>query len=389
MSIRLYNNISKTALSTLGKKYKLGGDIVNPVGILLRSHNLNDETIPDSVLGIARCGIGVNNIPVDNITKKGVVVFNTPGSNANSVKELTLTGMLIASRNIYQGISYVNQFGNNIDMSIIEQNKKTFQGTELMGKTIGIIGLGNIGASVAKSSRHLGMHVIGYDPFTTLTNVKQYTDISDVVKRSDFISVHIPYIKGETDNLLNHNTLKGLNRNCHILNFSRNGIIDEDYLLEKMKRDEFSGYYITDFPNNKLVGNQKVIQMPHLGATTNEASEISTSMAVDQLDDYLSNGSIKNSVNFPDVYLERVSHSNIRLSIINENYPGVISEITTILKQYNINIIQQINKGNDKVAYNLFDLDFLPKNKESCILDRLKNITNIIRVRLIFFPNNK
>ena len=384
MSIQIYNNISKVGLSLLKNNYKIGNNIKNPVGILLRSHNLNGEIIPDSVLGIARCGIGVNNIPIDNMTNKGVVVFNTPGSNANSVKELTLTGLLLASRNIYQGINYVNTFGSNIDMSVIEKNKKLFQGTELMGKTIGIVGLGNIGKMVAKSCKHLGMNVIGYDPMSKMNDIKQISNLSEMINVSDFISLHIPYIEGETDNLLNKDILDGLNKNTNILNFSRNGIIDEDYLLKLMVDDDrFNGYYITDFPNNQFVNNSQVIQIPHLGASTKEASENSTLMAVNQLDNYLVNGTIKNSVNFPDIELDIVQNCKIRLSIINYNKPGVISEITGLLKEYNINIIQQINKGNNDIAYNLFDIDFLPDENENNMLEKLNKIENVIRTRII------
>ena len=386
MSIRIYNNIAKSGLSLLKKNYKIGvgNEIENPIGILLRSHNLNQETIPDSVLGIARCGIGVNNIPTNNMTENGVVVFNTPGSNANSVKELTLTGMLLASRNIIQGINYVNGFGENIDMKEIEANKKLFQGTELMGKTIGVIGLGNIGRMVAKSCQNLGMNVLGYDPVSSVSGVEKYSNIADMVSNIDFLSIHVPYIKGQTDNLLNEDTLSSLNSECHILNFARNGIIDENFLIDRMNNNTFNGYYITDFPNNTFVGNPQVIQIPHLGASTHEASENSTLMAVNQLDQFLIDGTIKNSVNFPEVDLERNPDSCVRLSIINRNTPGVISEITKLLRKENINIVQQINKSSGDIAYNLFDLDC---NKESESLQKINNrtetINNVIRTRII------
>lgn len=387
MSIRIYNNIAKSGLSLLKKNYKIGigNEIENPLGIVLRSHNLNKETIPDSVLGIARCGIGVNNIPVDDITKTGTVVFNTPGSNANSVKELTLTGMLLASRNIVQGINYVNDFGENIDMPVLEANKKLFQGTELIGKTIGVIGLGNIGRMVAESCQNLGMNVLGYDPLSSVSGVEKFSNIGDMVYGCDFLSIHVPYIKGETDNLLNEENLSGLNSGCHILNFARNGIIDEDYLIKRMNDNTFNGYYITDFPNNDFAGNSQVIQIPHLGASTNEASENSTLMAVNQLDQFLTDGTIKNSVNFPDVELERNPNSNVRLSIINNNNPGVISDITRLLKQYDINIVQQINKSSGLVAYNLFDLECLPELDEKLlnILQKIYQNKNIIRTRII------
>ena len=387
MSIRIYNNIAKSGLSLLKKNYKIGTgeEAVQPLGILLRSHNLNQETIPDSVLGIARCGIGVNNIPINNMTENGVVVFNTPGSNANSVKELTLTGMLLASRNIVQGINYVNDFGENIDMRAIEANKKLFQGSELLGKSIGVIGLGNIGRMVAKSCQNLGMNVLGYDPVSSVSGVEKYSNIRDMVSNVDFLSIHVPYIEGETDNLLNEENLSGLNSECHILNFARNGIIDENYLIDKMNNNTFNGYYITDFPNNTFVGNPQVIQIPHLGASTNEASENSTLMAVNQLDQFLIDGTIRNSVNFPEVELERNPDSCMRLSIINRNTPGVISEITKLLRKENINIVQQINKSCGDIAYNLFDLDC---DKESELLKKINNIienmNNVVRTRIIY-----
>lgn len=386
MSIRIYNNIAKSGLSLLKKNYKIGvgNEVIDPLGILLRSHNLNQETIPDSVLGIARCGIGVNNIPVDEMTKTGTVVFNTPGSNANSVKELTLTGMLLASRNIVQGINYVNDFGENIDMKEIEANKKLFQGTELMDKTIGVIGLGNIGRMVAKSCQSLGMTVLGYDPVSSVSGVEKYSNIAEMVDGCDFLSIHVPYIEGGTDNLLNEETLSSLNSECHILNFARNGIVDEDYLIDRMNNETFNGYYITDFPNNNFAGNPQVIQIPHLGASTNEASENSTLMAVNQLDQFLLDGTIKNSVNFPEIDLERNPDSSVRLSIINDNIPGVISDIAKLLRKDNINIIQQINKSSGEVAYNLFDLDC---DKESEILKKINNridsMNNVLRTRII------
>ena len=388
MSIRIYNNIAKSGLSLLKKNYKIGigEEAIQPLGILLRSHNLNQETIPDSVLGIARCGIGVNNIPINNMTENGIVVFNTPGSNANSVKELTLTGMLLASRNIVQGINYVSDFGENIDMKEIEANKKLFQGSELLGKSIGVIGLGNIGRMVAKSCQNLGMNVLGYDPISSVSGVEKYSNIAEMVRNVDFLSIHVPYIEGETDNLLNEENLSGLNSECHILNFARNGIIDENYLIDKMNNNTFNGYYITDFPNNTFVGNPQVIQIPHLGASTNEASENSTLMAVNQLDQFLIDGTIRNSVNFPEVELERNLDSNVRLSIINRNTPGVISEITKLLRKENINIVQQINKSCGDIAYNLFDLDC---DKESELLKKINNIienmnmNNVVRTRII------
>ena len=292
--------------------------------------------------------------------------------------------MLLASRNIVQGINYVNDFGENIDMKEIEANKKLFQGTELMGKTIGVIGLGNIGRMVAKSCQNLGMNVLGYDPVSSVSGVEKYSNITEMVDGCDFLSIHVPYIEGETNNLLNEETLSSLNSECHILNFARNGILDEDYLMDRMKNETFNGYYITDFPNNNFAGNPQVIQIPHLGASTNEASENSTLMAANQLDQFLLDGTIKNSVNFPEVDLERNPDSSVRLSIINHNIPGVISDIAKLLRKDNINIIQQINKSNGDIAYNLFDLDC---DKESEILkkinNRIENMDNVLRTRII------
>ena len=238
---------------------------------------------------------------------------------------------------------------------------------------------------VAKSCQNLGMNVLGYDPVSSVSGIENYSNIEEIVDGCDFLSIHVPYIEGETDNLLNEENLSGLNSECHILNFARNGIIDEECLMKKMNDNTFNGYYITDFPNNNFAGNPQVIQIPHLGASTSEASENSTLMAVNQLDQFLIDGTIKNSVNFPDVELERNLGSNVRLSIINHNIPGVISDITRLLKQYDINIVQQINKSNGSVAYNLFDLDCLPESEEK-LLNILQNIyknENIIRTRMI------
>jgi len=255
-----------------------------------------------------------------------------------------------------------------------------------VGKTIGVVGLGNIGRMVAESCQHLGMNVFGYDPISSVSGVEKYSNIQDMVGGCDFLSIHVPYIEGETDNLLNEETLSSLNSECHILNFARNGIIDENYLIDRMDNETFNGYYITDFPNNNFAGNPQVIQIPHLGASTNEASENSTLMAVNQLDQFLLDGTIKNSVNFPEIDLERNPDSSVRLSIINDNIPGVISDIAKLLRKDNINIIQQINKSNGDIAYNLFDLDC---DKESEILkkinNRIENMDNVVRTRIIHF----
>jgi D-3-phosphoglycerate dehydrogenase len=237
---------------------------------------------------------------------------------------------------------------------------------------------------VAKSCQNLGINVLGYDPVSSVSGVEKYSNIGDMVSGCDFLSIHVPYIKGETDNLLNEENLSGLNSECHILNFARNGILDEDYLIDRMRSETFNGYYITDFPNNNFAGNPQVIQIPHLGASTNEASENSTLMAVNQLDEFLMNGTIKNSVNFPEVDLERNPDSCVRLSIINRNTPGVISEITKLLRKENINIVQQINKSSGDIAYNLFDLD-CDKESESLqkINNRTETINHVIRTRII------
>jgi D-3-phosphoglycerate dehydrogenase len=392
--IQLFNNISEKGLNNFDAKFfqlSKDSEITNPDCVLLRSHQLLLENISSSVKAIARAGSGVNNIPVAQLTERGVPVFNTPGANSNAVKELVLAGLFLSARNICNAWQYVNNLSSNEYVNknqdeisqYIEQGKKQFKGVELPGKTLAVIGLGAIGVKVANAARSLGMNVIGYDPGITVERAWQLS--SDVVKaktligsikKADFITVHVPLLK-DTAELINKDLLSLIKPTSVILNFARNEIANEQDIKNHLNENKLA-CYVTDFPSKVLQDNPKVIALPHIGASTQEAEENCAVQAVDTLSTYMLKGFIQNSVNFPDVvFSDEFEH---RLAIINKNVPNMVAQFTSILAEEDLNIIDLINKSRDNIAYSLIDLNKEPTEN---LLKKIQAIEGVLAVRKI------
>ena len=384
-TIRTYNKISNHGLKRFDPaKYRL--DTNNPDAIILRSQSLHDENLADSVYAIARAGAGTNNIPIEHFSNLGTVVFNTPGANANAVKELIYSGMLVASRNIIEGVNFVrdlnkNQTTDDSLASILEASKKQFSGSELHGKTLGIIGLGAIGSMVANMGEELGMKVLGYDPAISIEaawklsrNVVKMDSIESLLKASNFVSLHVPAIEA-TKHLINANNVSCFRKNAVLLNFARESIVDSDAICHVLKQGKLRRY-VTDFPNKEMLSMPSVIPLPHLGASTEEAETNCAIMAADQLKDYLEHGNITNSVNYPDVVLNR--EGVCRLAFCNRNQPNILSQVLDVLKE--INVEEMFNKSRGEYAYSLMDLDRQP---DQSTIERIKKIDGVIRLRLL------
>ena len=382
------NQISLKGLERLPRDcYELASEFSHPEAILLRSHKLKAEDIPESVLAIARAGAGVNNIPVAACTERGIPVFNSPGANANAVKELVATGLLLGSRGIVEGINYVRTLDGMQDEAelnkTLEAQKKQFKGSELVGKTLGVVGLGAIGSLVAEMALTLGMDVVGYDPALSVeaawrlsSQVRKADTLSALFARCDYISLHLPVLDS-TRGLINSELMGAMRPGTCLLNFARQEIVDEPALLEALDNGHLR-CYIADFPSPQLIGRNDVILMPHIGASTDEAEDNCAIMAAEQLRDFLENGNIRNSVNFPTLQLERVS--GCRLSLTNENVPKILGNILSILADDNINVIDMLNKSRDGVAYNLIDIDTHVSDE---VLDQMRAIEGVSNVRLI------
>ncbi len=382
------NQISLKGLERLPRDcYEIASEFAHPDAILLRSHKLQAADIADSVLAIARAGAGVNNIPVAACTARGVPVFNSPGANANAVKELVATGLLLGSRGVVEGINYVQTLGDMQDEvelnKTLEAQKKQFKGSELVGKTLGVVGLGAIGSMVAEMALTLGMDVIGYDPALSVeaawrlsSQVRKADTLSALFARCDYISLHLPVLDS-TRGLINAELLGAIQPDTCLLNFARQEIVDESAILHALEEGNLRRY-IADFPSPELIGREDVILMPHIGASTDEAEENCAIMAADQLRDFLENGNIRNSVNFPHLQLERVT--GCRLSVTNENVPRILGSVLSILADQNINVIDMLNKSRDEVAYNLIDISSHPGDD---VLAQMRAIEGVINVRLI------
>jgi D-3-phosphoglycerate dehydrogenase len=380
------NNISSKGLNRFDREhYHVGDDLSHPEAIICRSYDLHDYAIPESVQIVGRAGAGVNNIPVNKLTEQGIPVLNTPGANANAVKELVITGLLLASRNICEAWDFSRRLeGNEESMSQqVEKNKKQFSGFELPGKIISVIGLGNIGVQVANAALALGMTVIGYDPSITVRNawelsseVKRADTLEEALMIGDFITLHVPLIP-ETTDLINLKRLYLMRKNSVLLNFAREGIVNNGDLLTALNEGRIHKY-ICDFPHPDFLKHPKIVCLPHLGASTAEAEENCAVMVADQVRAFLENGEIINSVNFPTV---KMPHSDgYRLAIVNANVPKMVAQISTILSEKNFNIIDMINKSRDQIAYTLIDSD---QPIENDVVQKLKSIPGIIRVRVL------
>lgn len=385
--ILTYNTISPVGLGKFpSTNYLVAPQIVDPDAILLRSFNLHEQPIPSSLKAVVRAGAGVNNIPVDDYTKRGIPVFNTPGANANAVAELTVGGMILASRNIPAALKFVSGLGGD-EASInakLEQNKKNFAGFEISGRTLGVLGLGAIGVKVANYADSLGLKVIGFDPFMSLQSAWRLTSsavpafsIEDLVARSDFISLHVP-LNDKTKNLFNKSHINRIKKGSILLNFSRAGTVDEVAVRAALNSGVLHTY-VTDFPTPALMKHSRVIALPHLGASTEEAEENCAAMVVDQVREFLEHGSIRNSVNFPDVSLSR-SEKGVRLAIANQNVPGVVGQISSVLGDAGLNILNMINKSRGDFAYTLIDIE---NDASPDILDQIGALEGVVSIRAI------
>tara|TARA_B110000444_G_C18810666_1_gene582414 strand:- start:92 stop:1264 length:1173 start_codon:yes stop_codon:yes gene_type:complete len=382
------NQLSVRGLGRLPREhYEIASKFSHPDAILLRSYKLAPENIPASVLAIGRAGAGVNNIPVSSCTDRGIPVFNSPGANANAVKELVATALLLGSRGIVEGINYVHTLADMSDNAelnnLLETQKKQFKGNELIGKTLGVVGLGAIGSMVADMALTMGMKVCGYDPALSVeaawrlsSRVKKVDSLAPLFAQSDYITLHLPVLDS-TRGLVNEELLKSIKPGSCLLNFARQEIVDTKAVIGALNNKQLRKY-IADFPKAGLIGRNDVILMPHIGASTEEAEENCAIMAAEQLRDFLENGNIKNSVNFPTLNLER--NSGVRLAIANQNVPKILGNLLSILADENINIIDMLNKSRDDIAYNLIDVEHVPNNT---VLNRMLEIAGIINVRII------
>jgi D-3-phosphoglycerate dehydrogenase / 2-oxoglutarate reductase len=381
------NNISAVGLERLPRSsYEIASEIQHPDAILLRSFKMHDMAIPPSLWAIGRAGAGVNNIPVDKMSDRGIAVFNAPGANANAVKELVIAGMLIACRNICQAWDFSRNL-NGSDAEINQQTeagKKIFAGFELPGRTLGIVGLGAIGVKVANAAIALGMRVVGYDPGITVRQawqldsaVQQANSVEDLLARADFVTFHVPLIDA-TRNMINEERLRIMKKGVIILNFARHGIIDDNAVVAALDSGKVYGY-ICDFPSNLLKNHKRVITLPHLGASTAEAEDNCAIMVAEQVRDYLENGNVVNSVNFPEVVMSR-SEGAYRLSVVNSNVPNMLGQISSAMATAGYNIIDMLNRSRGDLAYTLVDVD---KPLESDLVTALQAIEGVRCVRVV------
>ena len=389
--VKPLSNIAQVGLDKLeGTSCNLAESSSKPDGVLVRSTKLSSEDLTDNLKAISRAGAGVNNIPVDECTERGIVVFNTPGANANAVKELVLAGLMLSSRNIYASIDFVNELTDKGEMSelepFLESNKKQFKGNELAGSSLGVVGLGAIGSKVARMGVSLDMDVFGFDPALSVeaawklpSQVQPAASLEELFKMCDYVSIHIPAISS-TEKLINGDLFKG-SKNLSLLNFARHEVVDTDDVLNFIDEGHLRNF-ITDFPTPELIkrANEKkdVILLPHIGASTAQAEENCAVMAVNQMTEFLQTGNIRNSVNFPNVHLNRTTDH--RVSIINKNVPAMIGQIATELGELNLNIAEMTNVSKGDIAYNLIDIEN-EVSEES--IEKLKAIENVIDVRLI------
>lgn len=384
-NIYCFNAISKYGTDRLTADYALTDDLARAEGVLVRSAALHETEFGDSLLAIARAGAGVNNIPLDRCANEGIVVFNTPGANANGVKELVIAGLLLAARDVVGGIEWCKE--NKEDANIaktVEKAKKAFAGYEIKGKKLGVIGLGAIGAEVANTAAALGMEVYGYDPYISINaawalsrDVKHITSVDTIYQECDYITVHVPLLDS-TRGMINGQTIGQMKDGVVILNFARDLLVDDDAMAAALETGKVRRY-VTDFPNPKSVAMKNVIAIPHLGASTEESEDNCAKMAVEELMDYLENGNIRNSVNYPNCDMG-VCRAASRVAVLHLNVPNMIGQITGILASGNVNISDMTNKSRDKYAYTLLDLE---NPAEEDMVEKVKAIKGVLRVRVI------
>jgi D-3-phosphoglycerate dehydrogenase len=385
--IQTLNKISPRGLDLFPHDtYEVASELGNPDAIVLRSFKMHDMELPETLSAIARAGAGTNNIPIDRCSEKGIVVFNTPGANANAVKEMVLTALLLASRDIVGGISWVQSIkeeGENVP-ALVEKGKSQFAGQEIKGKKLGIVGLGAIGAMVANDALALGMEVVGYDPYLSVdaawelsSDVKKATGLETLLSDVDYLSIHVPLLES-TKGMFNSEKFAMMKNGIKILNFARGGLVDNEDLKEALASGKVSTY-VTDFPSADLLGVEGVIPIPHLGASTSESEENCATMACQQVKDFLQTGNIRNSVNFPTCELP-VKSGHKRIIIANKNIPNMISEITSVLADSKVNIGDMLNKSKGDLAYNIIDVDGEIAEE---VFDKLSAVNGIIMVKIL------
>jgi D-3-phosphoglycerate dehydrogenase len=387
-NIRTYNAISSKGLSRFAAdKYTVSSEMESAEGVLLRSQKLHTEVLPESVIAVARAGAGTNNIPTEDYTEKGIVVFNTPGANANAVKELIVAGLLLGSRDIFGGMNYVQELGHMDDSGemgkLLEKEKKRFAGSEITGKTLGVVGLGAIGSIIANLALDLGMNVIGYDPAISVeaawqlsSRVERMDSIEALLARADFITLHVPAIPA-TKHLINKDTLGLMKPTAKILNFAREEIVSTEDMVAALDAGTIAGY-ISDFPAPALLGRKDVLLMPHIGASTEEAEENCAVMAADQLMDYLENGNIHNSVNYPPTKMSR--NGGRRITFTNNNVPKVLGSVLAVLADAELNVVDMVNKSRGDIAYNIIDIE---GDLDQSIEAAIAGVEGVVRVRVI------
>lgn len=367
-------------------QYEIASEFSNPDAIIVRSMKMHDMELPSNLKAIARAGAGVNNIPIDKCTEKGIVVFNTPGANAHAVKELTIAGLLLASRDIAASVEWAKTLigkGDEVP-ALVEAGKKNFAGQEIRGKTLAVIGLGAIGVLVANAAQALGMTVLGYDPFISVKhawklsrNVKQAEGMESLLSNADYVTLQIP-LNDETKGFINKDKFKMMKNGVRLLNFARGGLVDQKDLADAIASGKVARY-ITDFPDEETLKMDKVISIPHLGASTEESETNCAVMAVDEVREYLENGNIINSVNFPPAEMER--NGGARLIVANKNVPNMVSQISTLLASEGYNIANMLNRNKAEIAYNIIDID--RKDADMALADKIAAIEGVIMVRII------
>lgn len=382
--ISTLNNISVTGLDRLPRdQYEIASELPNPDAVLLRSFKMHGWDVPDTLQAIGRAGAGVNNIPLDKMSARGICVFNAPGANANAVQELVLAGMLLSARNICAGWEFArNLTGDDAEITKqVEAGKSGFAGFELPGRTLGVIGLGAIGIKIANTAIALGMNVVGFDPKITVDGawklshqVRQASNVDELLNQSDFVTFHVPLVEATKD-MINATRLANMRDNVTILNFSRGGIVNDEAMVAALESGKANAY-VCDFPSNLLKNHPKVITLPHLGASTVEAEDNCAVMVVDQIKDYLENGNIVHSVNFPKIRMKRDA-GQYRLTIAHDNVPTILGQVTNAFADAGVNIIDMLSKSRDDVAYTLLDIDAAVPDAVVAAVEAIDGVLNV------------
>lgn len=384
-TVKCLNPVSNRGLDLFTSEFEVIDDLNAADAVLVRSASMHDLEVPDSMIAVARAGAGVNNIPLDEYAERGITVFNTPGANANGVKELVVAGLLLASRDIIGGVNWVKENAKEADLTkLIEKKKKEFAGNELKGKNIGVIGLGAIGVLVANICNRLGMNVYGYDPYVSVRSawslsrmVNHSSSLDEIYEKCDFLTIHVPYMES-TKGMIGQEAVQKMKDGATILNFARGELVDDQAVLDGLAAKKIK-HYVTDFPNPTIAAADGVITIPHLGASTEESEENCAEMAVDQLMNYLEKGNIVNSVNYPNCDLGDIE-AECRITVHHKNLPNMIGQLTSALAEEGYNIENMLNKSKGDYAYSIFDV---AKRPSEAVLSKMKQIGGVIRLRVL------